>query len=92
MLTAQQIEERVLEFLHKEVLEPEVTIGRQDDLLTGEVLDSIGAIRLAAFLEKQFEIDMQASGFVVENFQNVEVLARYVLRSVQGGGESSAGA
>ena len=82
-VTAPKIEARILEFLHTEVLGPEVTIRRDDDLLSGELLDSIGAIRLASFLEKQFGIDMQSGGFVVENFQSVEVLARYVLEAAR---------
>jgi acyl carrier protein len=82
--TAQQVEARILEYLQSELLSPEVTIGRDDDLLSGEVLDSIGVIRLAAFLEKEFGIDMQSAGFVVENFQSVGVLARYVVNSARG--------
>jgi acyl carrier protein len=80
-LTAPQIETRILEFLERHLLGPDVTIQRDDDLLSGELLDSIGAIRLAAFLEKEFGIDMQSTGFVVENFQSVAVLAAYVLRA-----------
>ena len=82
-LTAPQIETRILEFLERHLLGPDVTIQRDDDLLSGELLDSIGAIRLAAFLEKEFGIDMQSTGFVVENFQSVEVLARYVLEAAR---------
>lgn len=77
----QDIESRIMEFLHRELLSPGVTVQRDDDLLSGELLDSIGAVRLAAFLEKEFRIDMQSTGFVVENFQSVAVLAVYVLRA-----------
>jgi acyl carrier protein len=80
-LTAPQIETRILDFLERHLLGPDVKIERDDELLSGELLDSIGAIRLAAFLEKEFEIDMQSTGFVVENFQSVAVLAAYVLRA-----------
>ena len=81
MPTEQHIEARILEFLERHLLDPDVEIQRDDDLLSGELLDSIGALRLAAFLEKEFEIDMQSTGFVVENFQSVAVLAAYVLRA-----------
>lgn len=82
-LSVGDVESRILVFLQRELLAPESTIERDADLLTGEVLDSIGVLRLAAFVEKEFQIDLQSSGFVVENFQSVAVLAEYVLRSVE---------
>ena len=80
-LTTEHIKSRILEFLERHLLSPDVKVQRDDDLLSGELLDSIGALRLAAFLEKEFGIDMQSTGFVVENFQSVAVLAAYVLRA-----------
>ncbi len=85
-LTARHIESRILEFLERHLLSPDVRVQRDDDLLSGELLDSIGALRLAAFLEKEFGIDMQSTGFVVENFQSVAVLAAYVLKASNPGG------
>ena len=83
------IEVRILEILRRELMAPETTIERDDDLLTGEVLDSIGALRLAAFVEKEFQVDLQSSGFVVENFQSVAVLADYVRGSVESAEQST---
>jgi acyl carrier protein len=78
---AADIEGRVLAFLQRELLEPGVTIGRDADLLSGEVLDSMGALRLAAFVGEEFQIVMQPSDFVVENFRSVAVIAGYVGRA-----------
>ncbi|MCK7494589.1 MAG: phosphopantetheine-binding protein [Comamonadaceae bacterium] len=75
------IESRVLAFLQRELLEPGVTIARDAELLSGEVIDSIGALRLAAFLEEEFRIDIQPSDFVIENFRSVAVIAGYVGRA-----------
>jgi acyl carrier protein len=76
-----EIENRVLAFLQQELLEPGATIGRDAELLSGEVLDSIGALRLAAFLEEEFQIAIQPSDFVIENFRSVAVIAGYVARA-----------
>ncbi len=34
-------------------------VNRDDDLLSGDILDSIGVLRLAAFVEEEFQINMQ---------------------------------
>ena len=88
---AAEIERRVLDFLQRELLEPGVTIGRDADLLSGEVLDSIGVLRLAAFVGEEFQIDIRPSDFVVENFRSVEVIAGYVGRAGAAHGPEGAG-
>jgi acyl carrier protein len=78
-LEIKDVEERITAFMQRELLGPDVPVGRDDDLLSGELLDSIGVLRLATFVEQEFAISMQPSDFVVENFQSVAVLARYVV-------------
>jgi acyl carrier protein len=75
------VERRIVEFLQRELLPPDVTVERDDDLLSGDLLDSIGVLRLATFVDQEFAIGMQPSDFVIENFQTVAVLARYVERA-----------
>ena len=75
---AGQIESRLLEFIQRELLGPEATVDRQDDLLSGELLDSIAVLRLATFVEEEFGVPLQPADFVIENFQTVAVLAEYV--------------
>jgi acyl carrier protein len=81
-LEASDIEQRLLAFLQRELLEPGVAIGRDADLLSGDVIDSIGVLRLAAFVGEEFRIGVQPADFVVENFRNVAVLAGYVGRAL----------
>jgi len=78
---ASEIERRVLGFLQRELVEPGVTVGRDDDLLSGEVIDSMGVLRLAAFVGEEFRMVIQPSDFVVENFRSVAVIAGYVGRA-----------
>lgn len=78
---ASVIEGRVLSFLQRELLEPGTTIGRDDDLLSGEVIDSIGVLRLATFVSEEFGLVIQPADFVVENFRSVAVIAGYVGRA-----------
>ena len=80
-LETQEIEARILEFVQRELLSPEVSVERDDELLSGELLDSIGVLRLATFVQEEFRFKMQPADFVIENFQTVAVLAEYVRRA-----------
>ncbi len=76
----QEVESRILDFLQRELLAPGATVQRHDDLLSGELLDSVAVLRLAAFVEEEFRIKIEPADFVIENFQSVAVLAGYVAR------------
>ena len=80
-MEADAIEGRILAFLQGELLSPGTAVQREDDLLSGELLDSMSVLRLAAFVGQEFGIIVQPSDFVVENFRNVAVIAAFVRRS-----------
>jgi acyl carrier protein len=86
-LPVPEIEGRILGFLRGELLDPGVDVGRDDRLLSGGLLDSIRVLRLATFVEEEFQLQMEPADFVVENFDTVAVLAAYV-RGAIGDGES----
>ena len=89
-MPTQEIEDRILAFIHNELLSPEVTIHRNDELLADGLLDSIAILRLAAFVEEEFQFKMQPSDFVIENFQTVAVLSDYVRGSTEQAGRPPA--
>ena len=72
------IAERIVEYLRDEFLGQDVQIARDDDLLSGEILDSVAILSLSAFVAEEYDIVVQPTDFVIENFQNVAVLASYV--------------
>jgi acyl carrier protein len=81
------IEAVLFDFLRRQLLRPGTEVGREDDLLSGELLDSIAVVRLGTFVEDTFRITIQPADFVIENFRNVAVLAGYVHHR---GGKASA--
>ena len=89
--SAEGIEGRIIDFIERELLDGEATVGRQDNLLSGEFFDSIGVLRLATFIEEEFQITIQPVDYIVENFENVALLASYVVRSVSESGASADG-
>ncbi len=80
-LEAREIEARLMRFIQAELLGPGATLDREDDLLSGELLDSVAVLRLAAFVEQELGVSMQPADFVIDNFRNVAVLTEYVLRA-----------
>ena len=79
--SAQEVESRILAFVRQELLGPETSVDRYDELLSDGTLDSVAVLRLVDFLEKEFRLKIQPSDFLIENFKNVAVLADYVRRS-----------
>ena len=71
----------ILEFIRSELLGPDDSVDDQDDLLSGELLDSLAVVRLSTFVQERFRIRVEPADFVIENFQTVEVLARFVQRA-----------
>lgn len=76
----QAIEARLLTFVHRELLAEGVAVDRETDLLTGDLLDSMSVLRLAAFVGESFGVDVGAADLLVENFRNVRVIAAYARR------------
>jgi acyl carrier protein len=86
-----EIEDRIAAFIKGELLSPDMSLGQNDQLLEEGLLDSIAVLRLAAFVEEEFQFKMQPADFVIENFQTIAVLAEYVRRATDSAGGSPAG-
>ena len=83
-LEASAIEDRILALLRRELLSDGVAVDRETNLLSGELLDSMGVLRLAALVAEAFQIDVRPADFVIENFRNVIAIAGFVSRSISG--------
>lgn len=80
-LTLDTVREAVLDFIAAELVPADVAVGPDDDLLSGELLDSLAIIRLATHVDQAYALGMKPSDFRVENFRTATALAAYVLRS-----------
>lgn len=69
----------IAEFIMKEL-----AIGRKkpivpdEDLFASGVLDSLGVLQLVLFLEEQFGVKVPDEDVVLENFQSLDAMARYL--------------
>ena len=62
-----EIEDRVLAYLRRELVDPDFTVARDTELLAGGVIDSIAVLRLATFVGQEFGIDIRPADFVIED-------------------------
>lgn len=53
-------------------------IGEEDDLLGDELIDSMGVMRLVAFIEKEYSVAVPPEDVRIENFMNVRKISRYI--------------
>jgi len=54
-----------------------------DNLLETGVVDSLGVLELATFMQQEFLISVDDEDFTPENFQNITSMARFVERHVE---------
>ncbi|OFV83609.1 MAG: hypothetical protein A2W26_03390 [Acidobacteria bacterium RBG_16_64_8] len=67
------------EFIKQEILHGRsVKLDDDQDLLNAGIIDSLGILRLVAFIEERFGVKVPDEDVVFENFQNIKVMARYV--------------
>jgi acyl carrier protein len=55
-------------------------LSPEDDLLGSGLLDSMGVMRLVAFVEETFHIKVPPEDIVIENFMDVKAITNYVQR------------
>ncbi|MEM1145753.1 MAG: acyl carrier protein [Pseudomonadota bacterium] len=77
------IQTTILDFVCQELIAEDMSVAVDDDLLSGEILDSLAVLRLATFVDQEFSIGMQPTDFVIENFQTVAVLSSFVARCIE---------
>ena len=56
----------------------EIELSPEDDLLGSGLLDSMGVMRLVAFVEETFNIKIPPEDIVIENFMDVKAITNYV--------------
>ena len=67
------------DFIKQEILHGRaVNLDQDQDLLGAGVIDSLGILRMVAFMEEQFGVQVPDEDVVFENFQSIGAMARYI--------------
>lgn len=80
-----EIRSRLTEFICADLLDGEDTLEPDENLLADGMIDSLGMLRLVAFIEEAFDVSVPPEDFTIENFRSVEVLDAYLTRVMNGG-------
>lgn len=69
----------ILEFVVDELLlDPDEDLTIDDELLASERIDSLGLMRLIAFLGDEFDVTVPYDEILIENFRNVRTIGEYL--------------
>ncbi|HEX9711073.1 MAG TPA: acyl carrier protein [Actinomycetota bacterium] len=82
-MEAVEIGERIRGFICREILLEDESSALSDDtpLLKG-AMDSMGLMQLVAFLEEDFEIELDDEDIVIDNFGTVTDIERLIVEKV----------
>jgi acyl carrier protein len=74
------MKDAIKKYLHEEILggNAEVTVEDEDDLLLSGLVDSIGLMRLIAFLEEEFDVQVPPEEVTIDRFRSVATIAQYL--------------
>ena len=73
------VEASVRTFL-KDELGKDPDVGREDSLLESGTVDSVGVMRLVAFLETTYGITVEEDDLMPDNFDTIAAIAAFVAR------------
>jgi acyl carrier protein len=77
------VQRRILEFIRGEILlgDEHASLGEDTPLLDG-AMDSLGLMQLVAFLEEEFDMELEDDQITSDNFRTVNDIARLISSSV----------
>lgn len=76
-----QIEDQIRQFILKNLyFVPDETLDDESSFLDTGVVDSTGVMELVTFVQTEFGVIVEPQDIVVENFDSVSKLARFIRR------------
>ncbi len=66
----------IRQYFAKEAGRPE--LGEQDSLLEGGILDSLAIVKLIAFLEERFGVELSDDEFDPDNFETIATISELI--------------
>ena len=78
------VETTVRDFLTRELGKDVAGIGNDESLLESGTIDSVGVMRLVAFLEQRYAITVDDDDLMPENFDTIGAIASFIERRQAG--------
>lgn len=78
-MTSGNASDRIRAFIAAELVgRPDLMIANDEDLLLSGLVDSLGVVRLIAFIEEEQDISIPAGDVTIENFGTIEAMVAYL--------------
>lgn len=69
----------IFKFIVEELLlDPDDELSIDDELLMSERIDSMGLMRLIAFIGEEFDVKVPYADILIENFRNTRTIGQYL--------------
>ena len=70
----------IREFIQENLVKDKInrTVGVGDDLINSGIIDSLGILKLLAFLESSFSIHIADEELIPENFESIESIESFI--------------
>lgn len=74
------MERVIIKYINEQLLDDEMDedLDGDTDLLGSGILDSLGMVKLIAFVEKEFDVKVDPEDMVIENFMNINSVCAYI--------------
>ena len=69
---------RLTDFVRENLLVDPVALAPDDDLLTTELVDSMGVMLLVDFINEDLKVEVRPEDVTFENFQSIRAIHDYV--------------
>lgn len=66
------------QYLSRDILGDGQPIDPEQNLLLDGAVDSLGMLKLVAFIESHYQVKVPPEHFTIENFRNLRVIGSYV--------------
>ncbi len=73
-----ETQEILKRYISENLLNSRFEVAAEDDLLGNDWVDSMGIMRLIAFIEEKFEITVPLEDVTIENFRTVQTIDTYL--------------
>ena len=70
------------EYLASEVLADGSIVDPDQNLLAEEVINSLGLLRMVAYLERNYGVHIPPEEYVIDNFRSLNTIGNYISRMI----------
>ena len=72
------MKEKIRDYIRYNLLETDIELKFEDDLLNTGLVDSIGVVKLIAYIKEEFSLEVPPEEMVIENFVTIDAIDAFL--------------